>query len=167
MKANAKLTDIRPQRVNLNDHTPRGLADLERSLQKDGWIGAISVAANNETFDGSARIEVGANCGFDDAIIIDSDGTKPIIVRRTDIPHADDERARRLGIAANRIAELNLHWNAEALLAESRELTKDFFSDAELEALANLANVPIPEDEDGGGSAEVECPNCHERFVPS
>ena len=38
-------------------------------------------------------------------------------------------------------------------------------SDAELEALANLANVPIPEDEDG--SAEVECPNCHERFVPS
>jgi DNA modification methylase len=52
---------------------------------------------------------------LDDAIIVDSDGTKPIIVRRVDIPSASDERAIRLGIAANRIAELNLEWEPDIL----------------------------------------------------
>ena len=48
---------IRPQRKNANRHTQRGMQALERSLDQDGWIGAITVAADGETFDGSARVE--------------------------------------------------------------------------------------------------------------
>ncbi len=45
------------------------MAQLEKSIQSDGWIGAITIAADGETFDGSARIEVGASTGFDDALV--------------------------------------------------------------------------------------------------
>lgn len=51
---------IRPQRKNANRHTPRGMGLLEGSIEQDGWIGAITTAADGETFDGSARVEVTA-----------------------------------------------------------------------------------------------------------
>lgn len=46
--------EIRPQRRNANRHTERGMAALEQSIDQDGWIGAITVAADGETFGGSA-----------------------------------------------------------------------------------------------------------------
>lgn len=104
----------RRQQRNANKHTERGLSALGSSVQADGWIGAITVAADGETFDGSARIEV-AKDALDDAIVVRSDGTKPIVHIREDIPTADDPRAVRLGLAANRIAELNLEWDASVL----------------------------------------------------
>lgn len=111
------LTDFRPQRKNANRHAARGMAALERSIQQDGWIGAITVAADGETFDGSARVETGASAGFDgiEPIVVRSRGDRPIIHIREDIPTADDPRARRLGVAANRVAELNLDWDVSAL----------------------------------------------------
>lgn len=110
------MTNIRPQAKNANRHTQRGMQALEQSIAADGWIGAITVAADGETFDGSARVEKTAENGMlDDPIVIDSDGTRPIVVRRVDIPNAQDERAVRLGIAANRVAELNLEWEPDIL----------------------------------------------------
>ena len=37
-----------PQRRNANRHTQRGLRLLEDSIQRDGWIGGITVAADGE-----------------------------------------------------------------------------------------------------------------------
>lgn len=117
-----KLTDVRPQRRNANKHTPRGMAALERSIQEDGWIGAITVAGDGETFDGSARIETAAVTGFDEAIVVESDGRVPVVVKRVDIPSADDPRAKRLGLAANRVASLNLEWDSDVLAALGEEI---------------------------------------------
>jgi hypothetical protein len=107
---------IRPQARNANRHTQRGMAALETSIANDGWIGAITVAADGETFDGSARVEKTAENGMlDEALVIDIDGTRPVVLRRTDIPNATDPRAVRLGVAANRIANLNLEWEPGVL----------------------------------------------------
>lgn len=115
------MSKVRPQRKNANRHTPRGMGLLEASIQRDGWIGAITVAADGETFDGSARVEVtGANGMLDDAIVVETDGSKPVVVVRRDIPSADDPRAKRLGIAANRVGQLNLEWEP-GVLAELRD----------------------------------------------
>lgn len=116
-----KLTDIRPQEQNANAHTQRGLGMLEKSIQEDGWIGAITVAADGETFDGSARVEVGVPAGFEDAIVIRSDGSKPIIHVREDIPSASDPRAKRLGVAANRIAQVDYAPDASVLAGIAEE----------------------------------------------
>lgn len=139
----SKLTDFKPQRKNSNKHTPRGLAALEQSIQADGWIGAITVAADGETFDGSARIEVGAATGFEDAVVVESDGSKPVIVKRTDIPTADDPRARRLGHAANRVAQLNLDFDPSVILAdiEAGVNLDALWRPDELEALVKAAGV--------------------------
>ncbi|HEY4721262.1 MAG TPA: hypothetical protein VII92_05415, partial [Anaerolineae bacterium] len=40
-------------------------------------------------------------------IVVESDGTRPVVVRRTDIPSTDDPRAKRLGVAANVIAHMD------------------------------------------------------------
>lgn len=139
-----KLTDVLPQRQNASKHTERGMGMLGDSIQKDGWIGAITVAADGETFDGSARIETGVAAGFDDAIVIESDGTKPIIHRRTDIPNADDPRAKRLGIAANRVPQVNLEWNPDILAELAPEEIKGMFSDKELAEILSQTGVEPP-----------------------
>lgn len=109
---------FRPQVRNANKHTPRGLQALETSVQRDGWIGAQTAAASGEIFDGSARQDLAAD-KFEDVepIIVHSDGTRPVIVVRDDIESAEDEKAKRLAYAANRVAQIDLDWNA-AIVAE-------------------------------------------------
>lgn len=136
----SKTTAIRPQRRNANKHTPRGMGQLEQSVQQDGWIGAITVAADGETFDGSARLEVAAATGFDDPIIVETDGSKPVVLKRVDIPSADDPRAVRLGMAANRVAEVNLAWDAALIDVLRHDVDLGmFWRPDELEDLAGEA----------------------------
>jgi hypothetical protein len=59
-----------------------------------------------------------------DDIIVRSDGRKRIIHVREDIPNASDPRAQRLGIAANRIAQLNLAWDPDVM--RDLDATLDF-----------------------------------------
>jgi len=147
------IRDIQPQRINANRHTERGLDLLDRSIEEDGWIGAITVAADGETFDGSARVERGVAQGFEDAIVVESDGTKPVIVKRTDIPTADDPKAIRLGINANRVGELNLDWDGNVLAGIHEidsALLGEGFNAAELDevlsqVLSDQGNAFLPE----------------------
>lgn len=123
---------IRKQQANANQHTERGMAALDASIAADGWIGALTVAADGEAFDGSARLDIGP--GFENPIVIESDGSRPIIHVRTDLPSATDPKAVRLGIAANRVAELNLSWDGDVLAALDVDLT-GLWTDDELAAL--------------------------------
>lgn len=178
---------IRPQAENTNAHTQRGMGVLEGSIQQYGWIGAPTVAADGESFDGSARLEVGAALGFDmDAAepqIIESDGTRPIIVRsrgqqpvihqRMDIPNANDPRAKALGVIANRSAELNLVYDAGVLAGladDGIDLSGLFFPD-ELSAILEQAGTEILDVEfreyDESVENEVKyciCPQCGHRW---
>lgn len=167
-----RLTEYRPQERNANQHTPMGLKALETSIQADGWIGAMTAAADGEIFDGSARIETGVGSGFADAVIVESDGTTPIIIVRTDIASADDPRAKRLGLMANRVAELNLSWNADLIASLVQEAPSE---NATLQALmqnlvADAGNAP-PDidfkeyDESTADDVQYcECPNCGHTF---
>jgi len=138
-KSKAKLSDFRTQERNLNKHRPRGMGMLDNVIAKDGWQGAITTAANGETFAGSARLEVAQERFGDESepIVFDIDGTRPVILRRVDIPTADDPRAIRLGIADNRISELNYDLDID-LLQETAQIIdiSDLYFDDELAKLA-------------------------------
>jgi hypothetical protein len=111
---------------------------LDNVIAKDGWQGAITTAANGETFAGSARLEVAQERFGDESepIVFDIDGTRPVILRRVDIPTADDPRAIRLGIADNRISELNYDPDIELLSAIADEIDiSDMYFEDELAAL--------------------------------
>jgi len=117
-KKKPKLSDFRPQTVNANKHTQRARGLLEKSVREDGYSGESMVAAaDGELFIGSHRLEVSGEIFSPDVepIIVESDGTKPIIVKRTDIPNANDPRAKRLGLGSNRIAQLSLEWDVDVL----------------------------------------------------
>jgi len=129
-----KITDFRPQAKNANKHTSYGLRLLEKSVQQDGFIDAQTAAADGEIISGSARLELAAEKFADvEPIIVDSDGTRPVIIRRTDIPNAETARARRLSVAANKIAQVDFDPDFAILKewAGEDEQIKKLFSDDE------------------------------------
>nr|ASV43917.1 hypothetical protein [Hot spring virus BHS1] len=114
-----KLSSFRPQRLNPNRHKPHGLEMLAKSMARDGYSAPMIAAADGEIIAGSARLEKAAEVfGLDaEPIVIRSDGTRPIIHVRDDIPTADDPRAKRLGVADNVIASADYDPDGEILAA--------------------------------------------------
>ena len=140
-----KLSDFQTQKRNLNKHRPRAMGMLDNIISKEGWIGAITVANDGETFAGSARLETAQERFGDESepIVFDIDGTRPVILRRVDIPTADDPRAIRLGIADNRISELNYDPDIELLSAIAEEVDiSDMYFEDELAALVERDQQP-------------------------
>jgi hypothetical protein len=158
---NDEAIELRPQARNANKHTAYGLRLLEKSIQTDGYIDAQTAAADGEIISGSARLEVAAEKFTDEEtgeavepIIVHSDGKRPVIVIRDDIPNADHPRARRLSVAANQIAKVDFDPDG-ALLSEwggEDEAIKKMFADdewakitGEEPATVDAANENIPE----------------------
>lgn len=134
--AKKRISDFHVQAQNANNHTVKGMRLLGETISDLGWIGAITVAANDEVFDGSARLETIAEQMTAEPIVIDVQGDRPVIVRRTDIPTADDPKAKELAIAANRVAELNLNWDLAIIEELKDEIPIDkYFRDDELAKL--------------------------------
>lgn len=144
-----KISDFRPQQNNANQHTQRGLGMLDESISQHGWIGAISCAADGEVFDGSARLEtVYTRFGEDvEPIVVETDGSRPVVVKRTDIPDAEDPRAKMLALAANRIAEIDLSWSPEVLAELSQDLDlSGLFRDDELTKILGQSDFSVDHD---------------------
>lgn len=159
--------EFRPQQQNARTHTERGYGRLEHSVREDGWIGAITVANDGECFDGSLRLEAAFPAlGDVEPIVIESDGTRPIVHIRTDIPSATTKQAKRLSLAANRIAEFS-GWSPLVLEEWSVEgITDEYW----------LPDEPKPwepsvdQSDDGGKESSgpppalVTCPECGHQF---
>lgn len=121
------MTKFIPQRKNANKHTLHGTRLLEKSITTDGFIDAQTAAADGEIISGSARLELFESRFADDEgklpepIIVESDGSRPVIIVRTDIPNADDPRAKRLSVAANQIAHTDYNPDGDLLKAWGNE----------------------------------------------
>ena len=128
-----KLKDFAQQARNATKHSTRGMGMLDDVISNDGWIGAITTAADGEVFAGSARLEVACDrFGAEiEPIVIESDGTRPIVVVRTDIASASDPKAIKLGVADNRINQVNYIEDLEILaeIAEDIDLSSLYFED--------------------------------------
>lgn len=126
----ATVAEFRKQNKNANRHTERGLRLLSESIDRDGWIGALTVAADGETFDGSARLVTAQQDTTLEPIIVHTTGDKPVIVVRDDIPTADDPKAKRLGVMANHVTATD--WEPDAAI-----LAEIALDDAVIAALAD------------------------------
>lgn len=148
---------FRPARRNANRHSQRGLGMLTRAMQRGGYVAPMTATADGEIIDGSARLEVSEDV-FDgvEPLVVDHDGTRPVIMRRTDIPNADDPRAVAIALEANRIAEADLVWDPEVLAeiaAEGEVDLSQLWSTTELaEVMGALDGLGV----DDGGVGERE-----------
>jgi len=143
------IAEFRPLEANPNQHTERGMHQLKQSVEEDGWVAPITVAADGESLDGAARTEVATDKSADSVVVVEHDGTKPVIMVRTDIPDASTPLARRIIYRANRIAELDLSWDGQQIAVdlEAGMDLDDMFSGDEIAAiLEGAADALMPGD---------------------
>src|SRR5690242_7027528 len=130
------LRDLTVDPKNANRGTPRGRDLIEHSLQALGAGRSIVadregyVIAGNKTLHEARQLEMPVT-------VVQTQGDALVVVQRTDLELATDDRARRLAIADNRTTEVDLEWDEaqlRALAAEGLNLG-EFWSEAELERL--------------------------------
>lgn len=112
------LSTLRPDPRNANKGTQRGREALRASLRKNGAGRSILLDKNGAIIAGNKTAEAAGLEGFDNVIIVPSDGRSIIAVQRTDLDLNTDPEARELAYADNRIGELSLDWDAELLLED-------------------------------------------------
>ena len=157
------LSDIVPDDHNANKGTERGAGMLEHSLRTYGAGRSILLDKNNRVIAGNKTVEQATQIGRDDILVVDSDGTKLVAVRRTDVD-LDSVAGRELAIADNRTSEVGLSWDIEALEALKQDGVdlNAFWFDSELDAL--LKTVEVAPDDFKEYDEQIEtktcCPSC-------
>ena len=150
-----KLSQFRPATENANGHTPRGLGALGSAMGGSGYVAPMTAATDGEMIDGSARLEVAFDRFGDEAVIIRHDGKTPIVMIREDIPNAKTPEAKRIAYESNRVAELDLSWSAEQIVADldaGIDLA-GLWNDAELTELLEAAGSELLKENGAGAEA--------------
>lgn len=142
---NAKLSEFTPDPRNANKGTERGRGMLEKSLQDLGAGRSVLADKHGVLIAGNKTLQTAVEAGFEDAIVVESDGTRLVIVKRTDLDLSTDEKAKRLAIADNRVGEISLEWDADVLaeLNQEVDLSGLFYPD-ELSALLDSLQQEQP-----------------------
>lgn len=138
-----RLSDLVTDFRNANKGSQRGGGLLENSLQKYGAGRSVLVDKSGKIIAGNKTTEAAHSVGLDDdVLLVKSDGKRLVVVQRTDLD-INSKEARELAIADNRIGEINLDWDVEILasLVDEGVEIGDMFSDIELSALTDLAEV--------------------------
>jgi len=117
----AKIEEFIQDDRNANAGTPRGLGMVSESLRTSGAGRSILVDRDGRIIAGNKTAECAADVGLTDAIVVESDGTRLVVVRRTDIT-LDSAEGRRLAIADNRTSEVSQSWDVGVLSSLSDEL---------------------------------------------
>jgi hypothetical protein len=132
------LRDLSHDPNNANRHTQRGSGMMVDSIQETGFGDSITVDKRGRIISGNGRTEALGEIGMiENPIVVQSDGTRPIIHQRTDLDLETDDRAKKLAIYQNRVGETNLDWSPDVLRALSEDGTdlSKMFTDEELAAL--------------------------------
>lgn len=169
-----KISDLIPDNRNANLGSERGRYMIKRSLADLGAGRSIVVDKNGKIIAGNKTTETAAESGFEDTIIVQTDGTKLVVVQRTDLDLDTDAKAKQLAIADNRTSEVSLTWSPEILAEISEEADlDDYFTEDEMNNLlktmnqenGNLFGSDPPDDnkdinEDELKKTKHTCPNC-------
>lgn len=173
MSDKRKISELIPDHANANKGTERGRYALEVSLRQYGAGRSILLDKNGRIIAGNKTVEVAADVGLEDVIVVQTDGKQIVAVQRTDLD-IDSVEGRGLAYADNRVGELSLEWDAEQVLADlnaGMDLSALWRQD-EIDSL--LAGIQSPNFQPVDASeqprldqkAPITCPHCGEEFVP-
>src|SRR4051794_9894410 len=142
-----KLSDLKQDNNNANTGTFRGKQVLSRSIRELGAGRSVLVDRNGKLIAGNKTAEAAADIGMEDVVLVQSDGTKLVVVQRTDLDLDTDTRAKELAIADNRAGQLGLEWNPDVLKSLSSEVEMfPYFNGEELKELTvEAGKVVTPE----------------------
>lgn len=147
-----KISELTPDNLNANKGTQRGAGMLEKSLRDYGAGRSVLVDKAGRIIAGNKTIEAAGAIGLEDAVMVETDGSQVVIVKRTDLD-IDSPEGRGLAIADNRVAEVGLDWDIEALekIGEELDLGEFWFADE----LPEIDFGSIDEDDEPAGDADA------------
>ena len=138
-----KLHDLIQDDRNLNKGTERGQQLIEKSLREFGAGRSILLDKNNRIIAGNKTHQNAELAGLDDVIIVETDGTKLVAVKRTDVD-LDTKKGREMALADNATVKVDLQWDTEELNA----VAEDFGIDADEWDVETINNDVYPTDEE-------------------
>ena len=120
MAKTVKIKDLIPDDKNFNKGSEFGNSLIEKSFRKFGAGRSILLDKNNRIIAGNKSVENAGAIGMENVIIVESDGTQIIAVKRTDID-LDSPIGREMALADNASAKANIVFDAELIQAELTE----------------------------------------------
>ena len=165
-----KKVVITPDPKNPNLGTERGRAAVKSSLEQFGTGRSIVVTDDGQIVAGNKTYEQARELGLP-IEEVETDGTKLIVVRRTDMK-AGDPRALGLAVADNRTGELGLNFDPQVVVdvcAIPDIDVSQLFTEAELTAMSPATSAEIDsffseEVTDPPEPKKKKCPNCGWEF---
>ena len=118
------IESLVPDNKNFNKGTEYGQHLIEESLRKFGAGRSILLDKNNRIISGNKTTENCANVGLDDVIIVETDGTKLVAVKRTDID-LDSAQGREMALADNATGKANLCFDTDLIMQEAEKFDLD------------------------------------------
>lgn len=135
------IADLRFDPRNARKHTPRNVGMIGTSLQETGAGRSIVLDKNGVILAGNATIEAAAAAGFEDVLVVETDGRTIVAVKRTDLEH-DSEMATKLALYDNRTAEF-AYWDRDViqeLIDEGVDVSTMWYDD-ELDKLLKADDI--------------------------
>ena len=137
----AKITDLVFDDKNANKHTEKGNRLLEKSISKLGLGRSILIDKDNRIIAGNHVTEKSGELDLEDVIIVETDGSQLVAVKRTDVS-LDDQKGRELAIADNQTAKIGIDFDMDVLNEISEAFALDL-GDWELD-MGKAFNMPSP-----------------------
>ena len=134
-----KISDLVPDANNYNKGTEFGSGLIAKSIQKNGLGRSLLLDKHGKVIAGNKTLEGTVAAGFndEDIIVVKTDGTKLVVVQRTDLD-LDTRKGKEMALADNATSKANLAWDYEALSTD--------FESVELEAWGVFADNQSDED---------------------
>lgn len=140
-----KLNELVPDPKNANRGRKRGADLVAKSLKDYGAGRSILIDSKGVVIAGNKTVQGALSAGLDsDVILVETDGTKLVVVKRTDLDLASDPKAKALGIADNRSSELGLEWDQAVLKEMAADIDLAPFFD--VDELIQLSVIEAPPD---------------------
>ena len=99
---------------NLNKGTEQGKRLITKSLSEFGAGRSVLIDKNNRIIAGNKTHENAKEIGMEDVIVVETDGTKLVAVKRTDVD-LDSKQGREMALADNATVKVDLEWDTDAM----------------------------------------------------
>jgi 16S rRNA G966 N2-methylase RsmD len=107
---------------NFNRHTKEGMELLEKSIRTVGVIEGVTVSSDGKVISGNARKEkIEQVTEGAEPIVIETDGTRPVVIKRTDIKSGTRE-FHEAALLANTVSVKNINLNEQLIKSVAVEM---------------------------------------------
>ena len=154
------INELKPDGRNYNKGTDKGRKLVKRSLKELGAGRSVLVDKDGNIIAGNKTVEAAKALGYDNILIVPTDGKTLVAVQRTDVA-LDSEQGRALALADNAAADLA--WDYETLAHDwgSDMLEGWGINPTHLNGLDDSLPNPVGT----GKNKEYKCPKCGFQWV--